>query len=237
MYILRLDDASEHWNKPNWERMHSLLQKYGIKPIIAIIPNNEDSNLLKNPNDTDFWELMRSWIDEGWTPALHGYNHVLSSPHGGINPVNKRSEFAGVEPQIQRKKIREGYQLLKSHGIEAEIFVAPAHTFDENTLTALKEETNIRTISDTIASDVYFEDGFFYIPQQSGNVRTIHLKLVTFCYHPNVMNDTGFQKLEDFISKHRNEFTSFKEIDLSQRKRSLFDRILRKSYFAIRKLR
>ena len=37
MYILRLDDASEHWNKDNWHRIHDLLEKYDIRPIVAMI--------------------------------------------------------------------------------------------------------------------------------------------------------------------------------------------------------
>ena len=237
MYLLRLDDASEHWNKQNWVRMHELLQKYSIHPIVAIIPHNEDQNLLKYPEDEEFWDLIRLWINEGWTPALHGYNHVLSSPHGGINPVNQRSEFAGVDIDEQRKKIKLGYKLLSSQGIVPEIFVAPAHTFDIYTLRVLREETPIRVISDTIASDMYAEDGFTFIPQQSGNARKIPLSLVTFCYHPNVMNDTSFEKLEEFIIEHKKEFTSFKEISFSQRKRSVLDKILRVSYFAIRRIK
>ena len=47
MYILRLDDASEHWNKENWLQMHDLLAKYDVKPIVAVIPHNEDAKLLK----------------------------------------------------------------------------------------------------------------------------------------------------------------------------------------------
>ena len=237
MYIIRLDDASEHWNKPNWERMHSLLQKYNIQPIIAIIPHNEDEKLLKYPEDSGFWELMHFWISEGWTPALHGYNHVYSSMSGGINPVNRRSEFAGVDYEIQRGKIREGYKLLCAQGIVPEVFVAPAHTFDENTLLALKEETRIRIISDTVATDLYFEDGFTYIPQQSGNVRSIRLKLVTFCYHPNTMHDSDFETLEKFILAHKNEFISFEKLNSTKRKRSLFDKVLSSLYFAIRRFR
>ena len=161
MYLLRLDDASEHWNKENWIRMHDLLRKYDINPIIAIIPHNEDSKLLQFEEDMEFWERVGDWITEGWIPALHGYNHVLSSPHGGINPVNRRSEFAGVEPDIQRQKIREGFAILKAHNINPKIFVAPAHTFDDVTLEVLKEETDIRIISLLILYNQWLFPGLF----------------------------------------------------------------------------
>lgn len=236
MYLLRLDDASEHWNKGNWHRMHDLLSKYGVKPIIAIIPHNEDKELMQYPMDEDYPDTIKSWVAQGWTPALHGYNHVYISESGGINPVNQRSEFAGVSLDEQRIKISQGVKALKGIvGREPEIFVAPAHTFDENTLKALREETNIRIISDTVANDIYYRDGFYFVPQQSGRVRELWLKLVTFCYHPNVETDAGFEKLESFLQKHASEFAPFSEVKLKGRKMSLYDRALSFMYFARRK--
>lgn len=37
---------------------------------------------------------------------------------------------------------------MNSHGIDPTVWIAPAHSFDKNTLIALKLETNIRIISD-----------------------------------------------------------------------------------------
>jgi predicted deacetylase len=87
---------------------------------------------------------------------------------------------------------------MREHGIDPKVFFAPAHTFDNNTLIALKECSNIRIISDTIANDVYSQFGFTFVPQQSGRVRKLPFKTVTFCYHPNVMNDDEFVRLEKF---------------------------------------
>ena len=39
---MRLDDACEKWNKSNWIRMEILLDHYGIKPLVGIIPHCED---------------------------------------------------------------------------------------------------------------------------------------------------------------------------------------------------
>ena len=237
MYLLRLDDASQHWNKDNWVRMHELCLKYGIIPIVAIIPHNEDEKILQFPEDPAYLDRITSWIKEdSWTPALHGYCHVFISNKAGINPINNRSEFAGVDIETQKRKIRNGIRILGEIGIHPEIFVAPAHTFDENTLIALCTETSIRIISDTIARDIYYKAPFFFIPQQSGSVRSINFPIVTFCYHPNYMDDNSFQTLEGFIKKHKSKFTSFDKLAMKERKLGVSDRLMRTLYFAKRKL-
>ncbi|HHU85113.1 MAG TPA: DUF2334 domain-containing protein [Clostridiales bacterium] len=236
MYILRLDDMSEYRNIDKWNRMYETLKKHDIKPIFAIIPYNEDKKLIELDYDNNYWQNINRLINEGWTPALHGYNHVLDSENAGINPVNNRSEFAGKEYSIQASKIEKGYKLLCQNDVKPKIFVAPAHTFDDNTLKALEEKTDIRIISDTIASDVYKKGKFFYIPQQSGVVRKLNFKLVTFCYHPNTMQDSDFEHLETFLLENKASFGSFHEIELKDRKLSLYDRLLSFLYFVKRKI-
>ena len=177
--------------------------------------------------------VILNWIEEGWTPAMHGYNHVFISEFSGMNPVNNRSEFAGIDLVVQKDKISKGIQLLHALEIYPKIFVAPAHTFDKNTLIALKEESDIRIISDTIAKDIYYDDDFYFIPQQSGEVREIKLPTVTFCYHPNNMSEKSFNKLEDFIVKHKNEMISFNDLVMRKRKLDFQDKVLKSAYFMI----
>lgn len=133
------------------------------------------------------------------------------------------------------KKIRDGMKILREHEIIPEIFFAPAHTFDENTLRALKKESEIRVISDTIASDVYYEDGFYFIPQQSGRCRRLPFKVVTFCYHPNIMNNEDFNRLELFLEKYSGNFDIFHYKILRERRLGIIDRVIRSLYFIGRK--
>ena len=235
MYLIRLDDASEYMNIKKWMQMERLLDKYKIKPIYGIIPANQDPNLLSYEKVNEFWGLMCQWSNKGWIPALHGYTHVFETNEGGINPVNSRSEFAGVPFERQCQKIRDGMKILREHEIIPEIFFAPAHTFDENTLRALKKESEIRVISDTIASDVYYEDGFYFIPQQSGRCRRLPFKVVTFCYHPNIMNNEDFNRLELFLEKYSGNFDIFHYKILRERRLGIIDRVIRSLYFIGRK--
>lgn len=235
-YILRLDDASDYMDVEKWQQMEDLLDQYGVKPLVGVIPENKDPSLIETyERDPEFWNKTARWKDKGWELALHGCYHKYTTEEGGINPVNKRSEFAGVPLDKQKEMIRHGVDVLKNHGVEPKVFFAPSHTFDENTLIALREESDIRIISDTIANDVYFENGFYFIPQQSGRVRKLPFKVCTFCYHPNMMEDGDFEKLNGILESTNRYFVSISEIQLVKRKRALIDTLLRKIYFAKRR--
>lgn len=232
-YILRLDDACEKRDQAKWNRIEELLDLYEIKPLVGVIPHCEDPMMENYGYDESFWNRVSEWTSKGWTVALHGYNHVYNTSEGGINPVNARSEFAGESIEIQMKKIEDGVKIFRSHGIEPLVFFAPSHTFDNNTIIALKEKSNIKYISDTIANKPYVSNGMVFVPQQSGRVRSLPFSVVTFCYHPNTMNDSMFNELEGFIKKNRYKFISF-PMKETTRKKNIFDLMLEKIYFARR---
>ena len=233
-FILRLDDACETMDRRKWKKMEELLDKYNIQPLVGVVPYNEDDNLIIDSYDENFWEKVKKWQSKKWSIALHGYNHVYISENPGINPIHKRSEFAGVIYEIQKEKIKKGYQKFLDNRIEPRIFFSPSHTFDETTLKVLKECTNIRIISDTIANDVYYENGFYFVPQQSGRVRNLPFKVVTFCYHPNTMQEEEFFILENFLKEHRKKFINIEKLIYKKRKLSLYDKFLKFLYFKIR---
>ena len=56
-YILRLDDASDYMDIKKWQRMEELLDRYGIKPLVGVIPDNRDSSLIDTyEQDPEFWD-------------------------------------------------------------------------------------------------------------------------------------------------------------------------------------
>lgn len=83
MYLMRLDDASEHRDISKWNQMQELLNKFDVKPIFGIIPDCQDPSLLRYPKDELFWDTVYQWIGDGWTPAMHGYQHVFRTKRGG----------------------------------------------------------------------------------------------------------------------------------------------------------
>lgn len=234
MYLLRLDDAAEYLNIDNWAKMEKLLDKYSIKPIVGLIPCVKDEELKTYDFYPAIWEKARAWQKKGWTIALHGYSHVFETKEGGINPVNFKSEFAGLSLDTQKQKIKNGYSLLERKGVYPNVFFAPAHTFDKDTIRAVKDETPIRIISDTVAYDTYYLDEMYFIPQQSGKARKLPFKTVTFCYHPNIMSEVDFQELESFLAKYQSNFCECSKAVLKKRKKNFMDIILSKMYFLLK---
>ena len=238
-YLIRLDDACPTLDKGKWERMEKILDKYSIKPMVGIIPNNKDVDLKIDMPDLSFWEKARFWQEKGWTIALHGFDHVCLINIGGINPVQKRSEFAGLLLKEQEEKIEKGLSIFQEQNIDANYFYAPSHTFDENTLKALLNKTNIRKISDTIARFPYKKSDITFYPQQFGSLRNIKIPgYWTFCIHPNTMDDKDFYDFENFIQRNHKKFISFESIEVEFCKpKSIVDSVLSFLYFAIRKIR
>ena len=239
-YLIRLDDACPTMDKAKWMRMEEILDRYGVKPMVGVIPHNEDPQQEIDAPDAAFWTKVQGWQEKGWAVALHGYTHVYQSfVGGGINPMWKRSEFCGVPLDEQKDKIRKGVAILRENGINPKYFFAPSHTFDENTLVALREESDIRIISDTIATRPYRYEDFVFIPQFSGQCRDMKMRgLYTFCSHPNTMTDAAFKNAERFLAAHRDSFVAFGSVDLTEAKgKSLFDRVLTGLYFTYRKIR
>ena len=128
-YLLRLDDACETMSREKWNRVEKLLDKYKIKPLVGVIPFNQDTNLKIDSFDYEFWKKVKDWEKKEWEIGLHGYNHVYISKSGGINPINQRSEFAGVDYIQQFEKIKQGYKIFQKRNIKPKVFFAPSHTF------------------------------------------------------------------------------------------------------------
>lgn len=236
-----MDDACPSMDYAKWQRIEKILNHYGIRPMVGIIPANNDPQQKIDSEDCLFWDNVKNWENRGWAIALHGYDHCYISNEGmkGLNPLWKRSEFAGVSLDKQKEKIREGVKILGAYGIAPLYFFAPSHTYDSNTLKALKEESNIRIICDTIATKPYVDGEFTYIPQLGGHCTEMKIPGIwTFCLHPSAMSDANFDATEDFIKVHKDEFISFSDLDLSNLKsKSFIDKILSWVYFTRRKLK
>lgn len=228
-YLLRLDDASPKRDVAKWDKMETLLDKYGVKPLVGIIPDCKDPDFEKYPFDKDFWmKRIYAWKQKNWIFAMHGYEHVFHTKNGGINPVNKYSEFAGLSFEEQSSKIVAGLKILRLHNIEPKVFFAPAHTFDKNTIKSLLEKTSLRIISDMPANKPFQKYGLTFIPQQSGKVRELPFTVQTFCYHPNTMQDKDFEELEAFLQNHKFSIFPLQE---TNRTPSLYDILLMKIYY------
>jgi predicted deacetylase len=235
-YIIRLDDANPWMDHKKWGKIETMLDNYSIKPIVAIIPDCDDTTLMIDSLDKNFWDKVSRWKDKEWTMALHGYNHVYITNRSGLVPINKKSEFASLPIEKQLEKISVGYGIFLKNKIIPKVFVAPAHSFDTNTLKAIAQKTDIKVISDGLAIKPYTFLGFEWIPQQLWKFRKMPFGTWTICLHPNTMTDTDFNKLEHDLNIFSNRFISFENIIWRRNNRDFLDRIFAFCFFCREKL-
>jgi hypothetical protein len=206
IYILRLDDACPTMKWDNWLKLEEILDKHQIKPIIGVIPDCKDPKLkLENPRK-DFWEWVKGLNKKGWYIAMHGYQHLYETHNSGIIGLNNYSEFAGLPYPIQAKKIKKAWEIFLDKGLKPKIWMAPAHSFDINTLKALKEHTEIEYITDGFAIFPFTQYGFKWIPQQLWKFRKFPFGVWTICLHPNTMTRKDLEVLEKILERYKDLF-------------------------------
>jgi predicted deacetylase len=236
-YIVRLDDACPTMDRNRWKRIERLLDCYRIRPIVAVIPDNRDKTLELDEPDPLFWDRVRDWQARDWSVALHGYQHRYRSSFSGLVPISRKSEFAGFSLASQRKMLGQAWRIFLDEGIRPEIWVAPSHSFDRNTLRALTAETDIRTISDGLSLFPHRRYGFTWVPQQMWRLRPRPLGVWTACYHPNEMEDTDFDELERALRLNHSRCVRVQDILENIGERSTIDRLFHTIYLSLFRLK
>jgi predicted deacetylase len=206
-YLLRFDDLCPTMSPARWQRFLPLLAHYKIKPILAIIPDNQDPTLNFAAADPDFWQKMREQQAAGAAIALHGFRHKCTQHGRSLLPLHRHSEFAGAPEDQQREWIRSGISILRNHGLNPRLFVAPRHGFDRTTLRVLKQE-GIEALSDGFAHRPYLRDGITWIPQQLWAPVDKPSGLWTICLHTNSTSTVLLAQLEAFLKRNAEKFTT-----------------------------
>ncbi len=206
-YLLRFDDLCPTVSHPRWQRFLPLIEEFGLRPILAVVPDNQDRELILSPPDPQFWARMRAMEAAGATIGLHGYRHLCLSLGRSLLPLHRHSEFAGVPEETQGEWIREGLGILRGQGLNPRIFVAPRHGFDQATLRALGQE-GIPLLSDGFARLPFIRGGLIWIPQQLWGPVAKNKGLWTICIHSNSATDAQVAQLYTFVREHAAEFTS-----------------------------
>ena len=238
-YIIRLDDACETMHLERWKKIELILDELNIKPIVAVIPNNKDESLFYREKIDFFWDLIRGWQEKGWQIALHGYEHKYHKINRKDQylPLYNRSEFACLDKKIQAEKIIRGINIFENKNIKSNIWVAPSHSFDENTIKVIKDHTNIRFISDGFALFPFTRNKIIFIPQQIWGPLKFPFGVWTICLHPNNMNDIEINLLKKTLSNnfYRNKFINLNLIENYIKNHNifsiLFDKLFRFKIF------
>ncbi len=210
-YLIRFDDLCPTMLSARFERFFSIIARFGVKPILAIVPDNQDPELNCQPPDPNFWNRMRSLQTAGATIAMHGYRHLCTSRGKSILGLHQETEFSRVEESQQRQWIRSGLEILRGNGLSPRLFVAPRHGFDRTTLRALAGE-GLGVLSDGFARRPFMRHDILWLPQQLWEPVKKSSGLWTICIHANTATPALEVKLEKFLADHAKHFTCFDNV-------------------------
>jgi len=210
-YIVRFDDICPAMNWGVWTRVDCALRELGIRPIVAVVPDNDDPKLNVGPARPDFWDLVREWQRLGWSVAMHGYQHRYSTSNAGIIGLNRRSEFAGVPRATQVSYIDSALRIFAEHGVTPSVWVAPGHSFDWTTVECLRDR-GITVISDGFFARPVRHGGMIWVPQQLWRFRYMPAGLWTVCCHVNAWTDDAVTAFISQLRDYRTTITSLSDV-------------------------
>lgn len=230
---IRMDDITPDMDWAKFMRFKALCDQYGVRPLIGVVPDNQDENLHMDDPKTapvsDFWNYLKQLEKEGWCIAQHGVTHVYATKKMGCFPLNRLSEFAGLPYGEQYQSLKGGQQILLEHGIRTDLFMAPAHSYDRNTIKALRK-LGFRRMTDGFGAFPYARWGMTFYPisyQQGSALKKAGAKgFTTFVVHPGTMNDKDFARYEKIFAGHSDQFISYSGLlELEPERRGVFGNI------------
>lgn len=237
--LLRFDDICPTMNWEQWEKAKNMMDKAGVTALLGVVPDCTDLDLMIDAPRSDFWEYIKEMQNQGYAIAMHGYHHQFEIKANGLVTKNKISEFAGLPYEKQLEKIQKGKEILNSHGIVTDVFFAPAHSYDGNTLRALAD-CGFKYVSDGLSSKPYMMQGIMLLPCRSGGIPRMEKKngFVTAVMHAHewvIEEKKGeFLKFEGLLRDYRDEIVGFKDFCQWKSGNTFVQRMVEKGYMVLR---
>lgn len=220
-YIIRIDDVHSQMNWNKFMQLLELLNKYNCVPLIGVIPNNQDKSINSGDENVSFWKDVEYLHKNNKIQiAMHGYEHRYTTKTSGLlskTRIKAQSEFAGLSYDIQLEMLQKGKEILYKNNLDTDIFMAPGHTFDDNTVKALKTAGFTR-ITDGIGIYPYKIHDVILVPQQMAIPRSIPFGgIYTICVHTDNINQNFFDKMEAFLRKNTSKIIPFNDLTYDDR--------------------
>lgn len=210
--LIRFDDICENMKWNFMENCESLFDELKIKPVLGVIPNNQDKELLKYKQKNNFWDIVRNWQNKGWTIAMHGNTHVYDSDTHKKDFFNYggRSEFFGHPLNEQINRINLGLKKFKDERVNVRVFFAPNHTYDQNTFEALKK-CGLYEVIDGYGLKPYRYLNIKFIPQLFYKNIMLPYGIQSTQIHLNYWDEQDFEVFKKFIIKNKKKIISYEE--------------------------
>ena len=225
-YLVRFDDVCPTMDWETWNKIEKVIVAEDIKPIMAVVPDNKDEKLKFAEENKNFWSKVMEWQKMGWSIAVHGYQHLYETSDSGLLGLNNYSEFSGLSYEQQTKKLKKAINIFNSHGVKPDLWVAPAHSFDETTICALTD-VGLNIISDGFYMRPVKHANKIWIPQQLWRFRKFRSGIWTVCFHINGIKKFEVEEICSNFIKYSNSIVSLDDVKKNTQVNSLsiFDQI------------
>ncbi len=208
-----MDDITADMNWDNFLKLKKIFDQYGIKPLLGVVPDCQDPMLSCGEPCLDFYEYLKKLQQEGWILAQHGCYHQYTTKKGGLFPLNCFSEYAGVPFAAQKEQLAYGRKKLREAGIHTNIFMAPGHSYDRNTLRALRE-CGFTHVTDGFGKQPYVRDGLTFLPIAEKKSASFGEAdgYTTLVIHANAMKESEMQWYAENLAKHTEKFIPYGQL-------------------------
>ena len=211
--LIRFDDICPTMDFEQFERALLILKKYKVSALLGVIPDCRDKDLQIERTHTEFWEYIKKLENLGCTIAMHGCFHSFDINARGRVDTEFKSEFAGHPYEKQYEKIQRGKSIFEAHSIKSDVFFAPAHSYDDNTLRALASN-GFKYVSDGMSFKPVKRFNVVCIPCKARGCPKIKRKgyyTAVFHAHEWVRNDKkqGFEDLKNLCEQYKEDIVPF----------------------------
>ena len=234
-YLLRFDDLCPTMNWRVWDQIEDALIVRGIRPILAVVPDNRDPFLEIDDPRRDFWDRVREWQSRGWTIGMHGYQHITLTEERGVVGINPRSEFAGLTRDTQRQRLSSGLSIMDRESVAPQVWVAPNHSFDEQTVSVL-HEAGLKVISDGLGMRPFRDQmQMTWVPHQIWRFRRMPPGTWTVGIHHNGWTPELLQAFVRDLDAYRERIRDLPSVveSFSGRRKSMGDEIASRALLAL----
>jgi predicted deacetylase len=225
-FLIRFDDITPGMAWTKFKAFEQAADEMGLSYLIGVVPDCQDPKLSVETERPDFWAWLRERAAKGWTIAQHGHTHLYATDARGILGIGRKSEFAGLPYADQYEKLAKGKALMMHEGVWHGVFMAPSHSFDINTVKALKA-LNFSAITDGYGFYAYDIAGLTALPQLLARPLNLGLGVETICLHANTMTDDAIARMVAFMRENRTALIGFGDAIALQSSSEIVDQLAR----------
>jgi len=209
-FIIRFDDVNPNQDWIKFEKIKNELESNDIKSILGVIPECHDESLNIGQVKKNYINYLIYCKDYGDSIAQHGTHHIYTKNNSGLLKINNFSEFAGHDLDYQINLLEKGKKILLSQNLWQPIFMAPGHSFDKNTLSALMK-LDFKYVTDGYGIFPYKYSKLIMVPSLFSKPIGFGNGIFTICLHVNSMTDMEVNKIINFIRNNKDKFIDFKD--------------------------